>query len=230
MLKTILLTLFALLILIPTLYLVPNHFSNKGKMILIFLSAFLASIGILANSMFYVWQTAGILLVLALLCSYLLIKRFSSALFTLAEEDHPDMIVDLSMKDPSEMTTTQNQMVVKQEKSLAEDELEILDPIVDYKINIENTSRKSKPIKVFTENEVVVESERIDDSIEDFFKNREILFGENEKENSVEAVPDSIKKERIYLDQTFDKKQIIEQNDEESEDDDYIIDEIDFSK
>lgn len=226
MLKTILLTLFALLILIPTLYLVPNRFSNKGKMILILLSFFLAFIGILANTMFYLWQTASILLLLAILCSFLIIKRSASSLYILAEENHPNMVVDTIEK-----STPQKKFVVEQERNLPEDDLENLNPNDDHHIITEIIPKKNEPLKVFKDKEVIEEPEETDESIEDFFKNREILFTENEKETNVDSIPDPIKKERTYLDQDFDVKQVEADNNKLlEEDDDFIIKEIDFSK
>jgi hypothetical protein len=81
MLENILFAFVALIILIPLLYFLPLGFKKQGKLIIVGISLLLALFGMIANTIFNLWQTSLLLLVFALVATYLIEKRLSSFIF-----------------------------------------------------------------------------------------------------------------------------------------------------
>lgn len=91
MITSIYLTGIALILLVPFIFFLPLGFSRAGKITLIALSSLLAIVGIAASSMFSLWQTSAILLILAISFTYLITKRFGAVLFVeqlITKKDH----------------------------------------------------------------------------------------------------------------------------------------------
>jgi hypothetical protein len=86
-LKPFLFTLAALIVLIPILFVLPLGFNRRGNMMIIAVSFFLASFGLLAKSMFPFWQVALLLLLLALPIAYLLDKKLGHLLYVAQEQE-----------------------------------------------------------------------------------------------------------------------------------------------
>ncbi len=82
MLENILFAFLALILLIPLLYFLPLGFKKQGKLIIVGISLLLALFGLLANTVFNLWQTSLLLLVFALAATYLIEKRLSALIFT----------------------------------------------------------------------------------------------------------------------------------------------------
>ncbi|MCA1031922.1 hypothetical protein LCL95_12880 [Bacillus timonensis] len=76
----------ALLVFIPIIIFLPLGFNKLGKLVITGVSFFLAIVGLLANTLFHIWQTALILLSLVIISTYFLEKRFGALLFNLSKD------------------------------------------------------------------------------------------------------------------------------------------------
>jgi hypothetical protein len=117
-LKPFLFAFAALVVLIPILFVLPLGFNRRGNVIIIAVSFFLASFGLLAKSMLPFWQVVLLLLLLALPVTYLLDKRLGHLLYVAQEQEAEvdfEQIFDQSLSaaengDDEEKTIVEEQM------------------------------------------------------------------------------------------------------------------------
>lgn len=146
MLENILFAFLALILLIPLLYFLPLGFKKQGKLIIVGISLLLALFGLLANTVFNLWQTSLLLLTFALAATYLVEKRLSTFIFadkgsSLAEED---MKLSIDQEDAS---FEKEKEKIENAEEVAEDEkinapietLTFNDSVGDLEVNIIKT-------------------------------------------------------------------------------------------
>jgi hypothetical protein len=239
MLNSILVTSVALIILIPLLSIIPLGLTKVGKGILVVLSFLLAIIGLVANTMFYAWQTSAILLLLAFLFTYLLMKRFSSNLFVeylnveqsmdLFANDHVNKMVQ-SWEDGQVYPVDVTAIYMKVDGD--EKIIEKLSNQIGMEENLQAShSENEKQIEAFSNRFEKLEENKndkdfinIDDvQLESFFKNRLALFQDIEVDDNQKDIQEK------NNDDQFDSTQIRLAEDT-GHDDDYLIQEINFDR
>lgn len=90
----------SLIILVPIIYFLPLGLSKKGKGLVILIAFLFANLGMLAKSIFHIWQTALILLLLTILTVYILDKRLNKQMFlnSALEKEDEFLLEDLEAK------------------------------------------------------------------------------------------------------------------------------------
>lgn len=169
---TIIFTVTALIILIPLLYFLPLGFKKQGKLIIIASSLCLALIGLLANTVFELWQTSLLLLLFALAATYLIEKKLSSFVFADTSTEEVKTVeddayssdnkqsLDSDRSEPAVASPALQENINSNDPSLNEDEIEevkhneILDGVVLAQTSQEeNTNDSILPVDAVLESD-----------------------------------------------------------------------------
>ncbi|TCJ02440.1 hypothetical protein [Cytobacillus praedii] len=128
--ENLLLATLSLVILVPIIYFLPLGLSSKGKIVVTFVSFFLAIIGLLAQLSFPLWQTSLVLLVLVFLSSIVIDSRLRKIIYPLSEKknvhSHDEITQDLIESEKgldNEVPALQNANVVSSSKPLNLDKI-----------------------------------------------------------------------------------------------------------
>ena len=128
--ENLLLATLSLVILVPIIYFLPLGLSSKGKILVTFVSFFLAIIGLLAQLSFPLWQTSLVLLVLVLLSSIVIDSRLRKIIYPLSEKknvhSHDEITQDLIESEKgldNEVPALQNVNAVSSSKPLNLDKI-----------------------------------------------------------------------------------------------------------
>ncbi|MED3549167.1 hypothetical protein [Cytobacillus praedii] len=128
--ENLLLATLSLVILVPIIYFLPLGLSSKGKILVTFVSFFLAIIGLLAQLSFPLWQTSLVLLVLVFLSSIVIDSRLRKIIYPLSEKknvhSHDEITQDLIESEKgldNEVPALQNVNAVSSSKPLNLDKI-----------------------------------------------------------------------------------------------------------
>ncbi|MED3571440.1 hypothetical protein [Cytobacillus praedii] len=123
--ENLLLATLSLVILVPIIYFLPLGLSARGKILVTFVSFFLAIIGLLAQLSFPLWQTSLVLLVLVFLSSIVIDSRLRKIIYPLSEKknfhSHDEITQDLIESEKgldNELSALQNANTVSSSKPL----------------------------------------------------------------------------------------------------------------
>ncbi|MBE4908158.1 hypothetical protein IMZ08_08835 [Bacillus luteolus] len=116
--ENILFAFLALILLIPLLYFLPLGFKKQGKLIIVGISLLLALFGLLANTVFNLWQTSLLLLVFALAATYLIEKRLSTLIFADKGSSRLEEEVEVSNDHVVSSSEEETEGIINEEKEV----------------------------------------------------------------------------------------------------------------
>ncbi|MDZ5470801.1 hypothetical protein SM124_03450 (plasmid) [Bacillus sp. 31A1R] len=181
-----LISIAALVILVPIVYFLPLGLSKKGKITLIVTALFLANLGLLTRNQYPLWQVVLILLLLLSLITYVIDRRFGKQVYK--------VLVDKEITNFEEFNNVKTKVEPKQleinnnlEHSLNEINLEEFESIIDK--NEQKSNFNSAENFVDLEG-INIDEIQVTDSVEPKVPKQDVVLNIAELEDSIEFFND----------------------------------------
>lgn len=199
--ENLLLAIVSLVILVPIIYFLPLGLSTKGKILVTFVSFFLAIVGLFAQLSFSLWQTSLVLLLLVFLSSIVIDSRLKKIIYPPLSKEKDFFLKDEIIQDDVNNEEFGSELVDSNTKQVSNSKPLNLDKIVashslikideereeviidEFKRVLEIESSEIGTLKnqfSFAEDNLLEEVKLTEDIVEDFEEDISFLFNRDE--------------------------------------------------